>query len=412
MYIRGEGMKILITTDTFYPMINGVAISTDNLYKELKKQGHDVRVLTLSHTKEGRVEDDIYYLKAFKVKVYPDARVTYVITGDIEKSMIEWKPDVVHSQTEFSTLIAARYIIKKTGALHVHTYHTMYENYVKYLFKGKLIRPKMVGRLTHLVFYKMDGIVVPTEKMRELLIKSKIEAPLFVVPTGLDIEKFQKRISTEEKRDLLNTFGLEGKKLLIYVGRVSQEKSIEEIIDYYSKMEYKQNNIKLMIVGGGPYLSTLRNLVDMLNINDNVVFTGMIHPDEIYKYYQLGHIFVTASTSETQGLTYIEALASGVPVICRKDPSVKGLIIDGYNGYTFEDEKEFSSSVLKFIASEPHRIEAIKGAEIKAQEYSKEIFGKKIISIYEELKLHNKRTKNHTQLSKMIKGLKKFSSNS
>src|SRR4051794_16426324 len=109
-------MKILITTDTFYPMINGVVISTDNLYKELKAQGHDVRVLTLSHTKKDKVDNDIYYMKAFKVKVYPDARVKHLITGDMEKSMTEWKPDVVHSQTEFSTLIAARYIVRKTGA--------------------------------------------------------------------------------------------------------------------------------------------------------------------------------------------------------------------------------------------------------------------------------------------------------
>ena len=405
-------MKILITTDTFYPMINGVAISTDNLYKELKKLGHDVRVLTLSHTKKDRVEDDIYYLKAFKVNVYPDARVANLIIGDIEKSMIEWKPDVVHSQTEFSTLIMARYIIKKTGALHLHTYHTMYEEYVKYLFKGKLIRPKMVGRLTQLVFYKMDGIVVPTEKMKENLIKSKIQKPLYVVPTGLDIGKFQKRISQEDKRDLINKYGLEGKKLLVYVGRLGQEKNIEEIIVNFTKMEYKQNNIKLMIVGGGPYLSTLKDLVSNLNINDSVIFTGMIHPDEIYKYYQLGHIFVSASTSETQGLTYIEALASGVPVICREDPCVKGLIIDGYNGYTFEDEEEFSSTVLKFITNEPHRIEAIKGAELKAQEYSREIFGKKIISIYEELKLCNKKADKPTQLNKIFRVLKKFSRSS
>ena len=401
-------MKILITTDTFYPMINGVVISTDNLYKELKKQGHEVRVLTLSHTKKDRVEDDIYYLKAFKVKVYPDARVKHLIIGDIEKSMIEWKPDVVHSQTEFSTLIAARYIIKKTGALHIHTYHTMYEEYVKYLFKGKLIRPKMVGRLTHLVFYKMDGIVVPTEKMKELLIKCKTEKPLFVVPTGLDIEKFQKRISPEEKKGLISTYELEGKKLLIYVGRIGQEKNIEEIIEYYSRMNYKQNNLRLMIVGGGPYLNHLKDLVDRLNIKNDVVFTGMIPPHEVYKYYQLGHIFVTSSTSETQGLTYIEALASGVPVVCRRDPCVSGLIIDGYNGYTFEKEEEFVAAVLRFISNEDHRIEAIKGAELKAQEYSREIFGKKIISIYEELKLHDKKTKIHPQLDKVNRVLNKI----
>lgn len=378
-------MKILLTTDAFYPMINGVAISTDNLYKELKKLGHDVRILTLSHSKKGKVEGDIYYLKAFKVKVYPDARVKHIIVGELEKSIIDWRPDIVHSQTEFSTLIAARYIAKKSGSVHIHTYHTMYEEYVNYLFKGKLIRPKMVGQLVKLLFNKMDAVVVPTKKMKDYLLKFKVEKPLYIVPTGLDISKFQHKISSTEKEALLEKYELQGKKVLIYVGRIGEEKNIDEVIRFYKAASKEDINLKLMVVGGGPYLSKLKELADELEIHDKVAFTGMIPFEEIYKYYQLGHIFVTSSKSETQGLTYIEALASGVPVICRKDPCVDGLIINGQNGYTYENVDEFKIAINKFLLNEEHRKDAARFAESKALEYSSEIFGRKIFSVYNEL---------------------------
>lgn len=387
-------MKILITTDTFYPMINGVVISTVNLFNELKRLGHDVRILTLSNTGKERIEGDIYYLKAFKVKVYPDARVKHIIVGDLEKNIIDWRPDVIHSQTEFSTLIAARYISKKTKAIHIHTYHTMYEEYLNYIFKGKLIRPKMVGKIVKVLFNRMNAIIIPTQKMKDCLIGFNIEVPLYIVPTGLDIAKFKRRITTEEKENLIKEYKLENKKLLIYVGRIAKEKNIDEIIKYYSEISMQIHNLKLMIVGGGPYLDKLKELVDNLGIADNVIFTGMVDPNDIYKYYQIGHIFVTSSKSETQGLTYIEALASGVPVVCRRDKVVEGLIIEGKNGYTYTNVDEFRNAVYKLTSDEGHRKEAIKAAESKAEEYSSEIFGKAIYSVYEEIKLKNKKTRN------------------
>jgi 1,2-diacylglycerol 3-alpha-glucosyltransferase len=391
-------MKILITTDTFYPMINGVVISTSNLYSELKKLGHDVRILTLSNTKEDRIDGDIYYLKAFKVKVYPDAKIKHIMVGELEKILIEWKPDIIHSQTEFSTLIAARYISKKTGAAHIHTYHTMYEEYLNYLFKGKIIRPGMVGKIANLMFNRMDAVVVPTKKMEDYLKHIKVEKPLHIVPTGLDIAKFQQRITSEEKENLLEKYNLKDSEILVYVGRVAEEKNIDEVLRYFKASLAEIPNLKLLVVGGGPYLQKLKENVDKLEIKDKVTFTGMIAPDEIYKYYQLGKAFVTSSRSETQGLTYIEALASGLPVICRKDPCVDGLIINGSTGYTYEDEKEFLTSVKKFVLNDSIRHEAIANAETKAKEYSAEIFGRRIDHIYNSLDLNAKKNKNISQI--------------
>lgn len=393
-------MKILITTDTFYPMINGVVISTNNLYRELKGLGHEVRILTLSNTKKGKIDGDIYYLKAFKVKVYPDAKVKHLIVGELEKSLIEWKPDVIHSQTEFSTLIAARYIAKKTGAIHMHTYHTMYEEYLNYLFKGKLIRPKMVGKLVEVLFSKMDGVIVPTQKMKDCLVRFGVDRPLYIVPTGLQLDRFVKKISQEERNYLQKKYDLTDDRLLVYVGRVGEEKNIDEIIRYFQNTIKEHPLLKLLVVGGGPHLEALRELVDKLEMGQHVIFTGMISPDEIYKYYQLGHIFVTASRSETQGLTYIEAMASGVPVICRKDPCVDGLVMNGVNGYTYVTEKDFQNCINKFISDEEHRQSSAKMAKEKAMEYSSQIFGERVSSIYEDLLSSSKKSRALSQIDR------------
>lgn len=104
--------------------------------------------------------------------------------------------------------------------------------------------------------------------------------------------------------------------IFVYVGRMAKEKNIEELLWYQKSV---QKNIKLVLVGDGPYRTTLEEKAKEYQVTDSVIFTGMVSPDEVARYYQIGDLFVSASTSETQGMTYDEALAGGVPLLCRKD---------------------------------------------------------------------------------------------
>ena len=79
----------------------------------------------------------------------------------------------------------------------------------------------------------------------------------------------------------------------------------------------------LMIVGGGPYLEILRKKAAELGVMESVIFTGMVSPEEVASYYPAGDLFISASTSETQGLTYADALAAGLPLLCRKDECLR-----------------------------------------------------------------------------------------
>lgn len=375
-------MKILITTDTYLPMINGVVTSIVNLHKQLKILGHDVRILTLSNNGYDYVDGDVYYLKSLKSHIYPDARVRNLFNGKLIDEIIKWRPDIIHSQTEFSTMIDAKRIASKLEIPQVHTYHTMYEDYLGYFLGGKIIKKSTAAKLTSLLLNTFDEVIAPTKKVEYALLSYGVKSDIAIVPTGIDISKFNKTITYQERTEIRQKYGFSNEdKILLYLGRIAKEKNIEEIIDLFKIVNSKNSMYKLLIVGGGPYLSKLKSRVKSLGLDKCVGFPGMINTDDVYMYYKISDAFVTASTSETQGLTYIEALASGCPVICKWDKCIEGLIINNNTGFIYKTTEEFIEAAKKI-----QDVEYSSGLKMnclnKAKEYSSEGFASKIERIY------------------------------
>jgi len=384
-------MKILITTDGYSPIINGVVTSVSNLYKELKCKGHNVKILTLSHTGDEKVDGDVYYLKSIGIGVYPGARIKFPLYNKLIKEIIKWSPDVIHSQTEFSMMLVSKYISNKLNIPHIHTYHTMYENYLDYLFGGKIINKNASAKITKILLNHLDSVIAPTEKTKNTLLSYGVNKPIYVVPTGIDLSKFQQEISLEEKQKIMSKLQVNNEdRIIAYVGRIAEEKNISEILTLLPYVIKEFKDIKLLIVGGGPYLNNLKNQVEKQNIKDNVIFTGMINSEEVYKYYKMAEIFVTASTSETQGLTYIEALSSGCPVVCKYDPCIDGVIEQGKNGFSYKEKSEFTYYINKILRDTYLRDRMRKEAIIKANEYSSKTFANKVLNKYSRIIYANK----------------------
>ncbi|SHK29378.1 1,2-diacylglycerol 3-glucosyltransferase [Clostridium cavendishii DSM 21758] len=376
-------MKILITTDAYVPMVNGVVTSVNNLYKELKYNGHDVKILTLSHNSEERVEGDIYYLKSIGVGVYPEARIKVPLYNKLIDQIIKWSPDIIHSQTEFSMMLVAKHISNRLNIPHIHTYHTLYENYLDYLLGGKVINKSRAAKITKLLLNSLDAVIAPTQKTKDVLLGYGVIKPIYVVPTGIDLARFKQNISIEDKRKIKLTLGLsESDRIIAYVGRVAEEKNISEILRLFKQVIEKEKNIKLLIVGTGPYLNCLKTQVKKENIQNNVVFTGMIKPEEVYKYYKLAEIFVTASISETQGLTYIEALSSGCPIVCKEDSCIEGVVRQGINGFSYKEKDEFFYYISRILKDNKLRNNMTKEAVNTANKYSSRTFANNMIEIY------------------------------
>lgn len=377
-------MKVLLTTDAYFPMVNGVVTSTNNLYEELKKAGHDVKILTLSYTGHEAVDGDIYYLKSMKVGVYPDARVKLPFKNRLIREIITWAPDIIHSQTEFSTMLAAKHIASKLDIPQVHTYHTLYEDYLNY-FPGinNTVKRTALISVTRLLLNTFSGVIAPTAKIEEVLMDYGVNTSIYVIPTGIDLKRFHKKFSSFEKEELRSKLGLKHEdKILVYVGRVAEEKNISELIELLPSVMERYKNVKLLIVGGGPYLEKLKLHVKDKGIEENIIFAGMVNPEEVFKYYRIADIFVTASTSETQGLTYLEALCSGCPVVCKYDKCVEGVVLQGINGFAYKKPCEFSEYIVKILSNYELKAKLKKEAEERAYYYSSAVFGENIVDVY------------------------------
>lgn len=376
-------MKVLIASDWYAPIVNGVVTSVLNLQRELEAQGHEVRVLTLSQSLHTRVRDKVTYVGAMSAGlIYPGARLRTALATRQVQELIRWQPDIIHTQCEFSTFLLARKISEHTGAPIVHTYHTVYEDYTHYFSPSRAWGRRMVALFSRHVIAQTSCVIAPTEKVRGILEGYHVSRPVCVIPTGIDLSRFAGLSDGVYLHQLKAKLSIpEGNFVLTYVGRLAKEKNVEELLACLA--ELKRNDITLLLVGDGPYRQTLEESVRDLNLRDRVVFAGMVKPAQVADYYRLGDLFVSASTSETQGLTYIEALAAGLPALCRKDDCLSGVIENGVDGWQFENGREFTAHLQEFLADEQLRASMrVAAAERARQNFSAANFVSRVTEVY------------------------------
>lgn len=378
-------MKILITADCYTPTINGVVTSILNLETELRRLGHDVKILCPSENFHSSESENVYRIGSVGVgRIYSGARAALRISQSHLQKLIDWKPDIIHSQSEFSSFIMAKRIAAEVNCPIVHTYHTVYENYTHYFSPSITLGRKAVILMTKRILRHTKAVIAPSQKIERLLKDYGIEQPIKVIPTGLRLKKFSDEISVNIINELKAKLGIPLKsRVLITVGRAAKEKNIDELIRYFKRLDIE--NTVFVIVGGGPYLDALKDLAYAENISDKMIFTGAVEPENIAAYYRLGDIFLSASQSETQGLTYIEALASGLPAVCRRDDCLNDVITNGKNGGQYTDFKEFSELIRTFLFNDELYKSMSEKAVQTAQKYSAEKFAKDVETVYMEI---------------------------
>lgn len=379
-------MKILITSDWNDLAVNGVATSVKNLRRSLEERGHEVRVLTLSQSRRSWQRDGVMYLGSLPVgRIYPGARLLTALAGKWVREIIGWKPDIVHSQCEFSTFFLARRIADELDIPLVHTYHTVYEDYTHYFSPSRRLGKKAVATLSRRIAAMTDDMIVPTEKVRRLLLGYGVRTPIHVVPSGIDLGRFRGSPCGEFAREQREKLGIpQERKILVYVGRLAEEKNLEEMLRFRANMG--GDSITLLIVGGGPWKERLENTAAQLGLQaPDVVFAGMVPPETVASWYRMGDLFVSASTSETQGLTYIEAAANGLPLLCRQDDCLADVLQEGENGYEYTSAEEFLHAIDAVMDDPEWRAAAAKRSEEIAASFDKKNFGEAIEMVYESV---------------------------
>lgn len=375
-------MKILITTDTYRPTINGVVTSIESLKKALDRLGHDVRILTFSDSFNSKQEGDIYYMGSLGAgKFYPDARMNKLFYNRFYEDIMDWKPDIVHSQTEFTMFIQAKKIAKDLDIPLLHTYHTVYEDYTHYFSLNKKIGKELAKQFTKQIIKNTDGVVVPTNKIYNLLTEYNIHEDIYVAPTGINVNK----LSECDDFDIRSGYKIpEDKHIVLFLGRIGKEKNITEILQYLENIN--RDDIVFIIAGAGPFLSELKDICSNSKIRDRLIFTGMIDSSKVGNFYSKADVFVSASTSETQGLTFIESMACSTPIICRHDDCLDGVLIEGKTGFGYDTEEEFIDYLNQILDNEKLRDKMGKNCkQLVDENYTEDSFANKIEKIYKNV---------------------------
>lgn len=383
-----EKLKILITTDLYTTNTNGVVTSVQNLFDELTAKGHDVRILTISESLHSHKEGAVCYIRSVPLgAVYPDLRMPTSYRNKLIQEIIDWKPDIVHSQCEFFSFQFAARISRITGAPLVHTYHTLYEQYLtSYFIPSKRLGDLLAKVLSRQRLRHVKTLVAPTQKVEDALQGYGLRVPINVVPSGISLEQHHQRLPHEERMKRRRALGIaDDDQVLLNLGRLGGEKNLGELLNLFAEARQENDKLKFLIVGDGPAREDLEKQAKKLGVEDYVIFTGMVEPSEVQNYYQLGDVFVSASTSETQGLTYIEAAANGLPLLCRQDECLDEVLEEGQNGYEFTSAEEFLDAIDHVMHDPKWREDASKRSEEIAAAFDKKNFGDAIENIYESV---------------------------
>ena len=383
-------MKIAIFTDTYPPFINGVSTSTYNLVQILKSHGHEVLVIS-PRADDGKLEykDGIIKIPGIAIKRMYGYRFTNLYNSKVYRWVKEFKPDILHNQTDFTIGQLANLMNRRLKVPQVYTYHTAYEDYTYYVTRGLMdrISKKFLREYTKTIATNCQEFITPSDKTKEYMRSIGSDIYINVVPTGIDFSLFDEdKVDKEKTKKFKEEHGIkETTKVFLLLGRVAKEKSMDYSIRGFAMYLKKHPDVdaKMIVVGDGPQKAELELLTLELHIADKVDFIGKVPASEVPFYYHLADIYTSASITETQGLTFMEAMASGTIVLARFDSNLADTIMDGQTGFFFTDEDSFVEKAERIFAlSEEGKKEIIEQAYKTVDTYSIEKFYDNIMEVY------------------------------
>lgn len=382
-------MRIGFFSDTYPPEINGVATATKALFDAFKKNGHEVFVVTTNpFSKKIEYSDNVLRIPGITLKWLYSYNMAGFINPKATKIIKKWSLDIIHVQTEAGIGIYGRLLASKLKIPLVYTYHTMYVDYTYYVTKGVLdpAAKGIVKKWTRSVSSSVTEMTTPSLKTKNALREYGVDRYINVIPNGIDLEIFEERnIDKNFIKDFKEKNKLEDKYILLSLGRVAKEKAIDVLLEGYAtflKNPTKDNTV-LLIVGDGPDRSRLENITIELGISKNVIFVGKVPHEQVPCFYYMSNLYISASTSETQGLTFIEAIAAKTLVLCRFDENLEDVIKEGKTGFFFSDNSSFYQkfiSILKMSEEEQNKI--VQQAYEENQKYSIDTFYEKMYEVY------------------------------
>jgi glycosyltransferase involved in cell wall biosynthesis len=407
-------VNVVMFSDAYWPRVNGVTVSVDTFSRALIKAGHRVMVVcsqypqaSMAETIAGAVEENDHEPLLLRVPSFPvffskeDRAAKATAWPWVEAELARFNPDVIHVNTEFVIAIFGFRYGREHRVPVVYTFHTIWEDYVANYFPmfPEFMLRFFVRKYQKYLLSRSDLIIVPTVQIEDMIHKKYgVKKEMRLLPTGVDPELFQHspdesaafRKQLEEKHP-----ELEGKRILIFAGRVAREKNIGFIIGMMSEALEKHPDLALLIVGNGPDLDYYRAEAESLGMGKHCVFTGYLDRCELSLCYAVSEIFVFPSLTETQGIVTVEAMLSGIPVVAIGEMGTVHVMGGDNGGFMVKnDQGEFITRLFQLL--EDRELYRRKAAEAirYAQRWTVDAVASKLVEIYREVPAFMKAVRN------------------
>lgn len=388
-------MKIAFASDSYWPRVNGVTVSIDSFLSELRARGHEVRLwapeypLAVDRDKPHQHDPGVYRLKSFPMVGSKEDRLPRLTQRRLFFTQLdELRPDLLHVHTEFIQLLVKSYARKHRLPV-VQTCHTYFEQYMKFyfpLFPTRWLKA-LARLLTRMAFHGADTIIAPTVPMKAVLESYGIKTPIVIVPTGIPQQEFQGLDRAEERRssrwlDLHPE--LRGRRILLAVGRVAQEKNVDFLLDVLERVRVSQPQSMLVVAGNGPYFEEFRRNIGERGLSPHVLLLGYVERADLRHLYTLADVFTFASVTETQGLVTAEAMMCGTPAVAIGKMGTKEFMAGDNGGFMVDEDLDaFSGAVLRLLGDEALYHAKSAEAQAYAALWSAEAMAVKLESVYQ-----------------------------
>lgn len=375
-------VRIGFFTDTYTPQINGVVTSIQLFTKALERQGHSVYVFAPT-PRQATDGPHVLRIPSLPFAFQPEMRMAAIYSAQAHRLVRRANLDVVHSHDPFAVGLFAMTMAKRFRVPFVHTYHTLYPEYVHYVWEARLTR-KLAERMSRDYCNQCDTVLAPSTKINRALIGWGVHKPVITLPTGVDTFTYSDR-DPEAIEAFRRRFRIPaGDRLLTFVGRLGLEKNVDALVDAMSFI--RTSGVRLLVVGDGPYREDLERHIAKDHVKNRVTFTGYLSRDDVRAAYHASEMLFFASKSETQGLVVAEAMAAGLPVVAVDDLAIADAVANGVNGYLVPDDPQALAAAADRVLGDRALRSAMSAASLaRAGDLCIDTQASRLVAIYEDL---------------------------
>lgn len=358
-------MRIALFAETYLPNISGVVTHVHALRVGLERLGHQVLVVCGDNRYGGHLlQDGVLYCPGYVSRKFYGYTLSTPWSRVRGKYIADFAPDIVHLHTEFGIGTFGMHWAISHNLPLVYTLHTMYDDYVYYVAPQPFI--PAARSLSHKYFARYakaaDEITGPSQKCQDYVDALKLDRRVHIIPNPVELDKFDPAgVSPEAIAAARARFGLEADcEYVLFVGRLGREKSADELIKCWAEAVSPEDRLKLLIIGEGPVRQELIELTRSLGAEDRVLIPGRVMHDEMPPYLALGSLYATASLSDTNSISMLEAMACGLPVLQKDDPKNADQVREGENGFVFRDGAELKAKLAAWRAMSRSQRQALR----------------------------------------------------